>query len=49
MVASTFIKNAKVRTKKPQYRKSESILRQMKHHRACRLVNAEIAAIVQVE
>lgn len=38
-----------LRTKKTQYRKSGSILRQMKHHRACRLVNAEIAAIVQVE
>lgn len=38
-----------IRTKKTQYRKSGSILRQMMHHRACRLVNAEIAAIVQVE
>ena len=38
-----------IRTKKNKYRKSGSILRQMMHHRACRLVNAEIAAIVQVE
>jgi hypothetical protein len=29
-----------LRTKKRQCRKSESILRQMKHHRVCRLVNA---------
>ena len=37
-----------LRTKKTTI-PSGSILRQMKHHRACRLVNAETAAIVQVE